>query len=312
MGHDPLALKRDWLQRLARGVGAVAAAWIEWGHRPDGPSQLAVLPTWGSELARNLLERTPSLLPSDYFYDLTRVQALTGDFGRWELIDRERIPRELQCTVWDTADLAQALSLSVEYEGMLVSSIHLYLPRRYATLDALPANNLREEAGALTDAAQAFFRAEQRRAPRAADLLVDVDGQPVAATTGAEPLPALIVERVRRLARTRSVYDRFVLERTEVQLRLLRGPESERRVLVSLCPYAPLDIPPLLAIPPATRRVAAMVARGMSNEAAAIELNRSVHTVRSHLKNAYDALGVTSRAELARVVYGQEANSPGD
>ncbi len=56
------------------------------------------------------------------------------------------------------------------------------------------------------------------------------------------------------------------------------------------------------ALTPAERRVADLVARGLSNAAVAAELFLSEHTVASHLKHIYVKLGLPSRVALARLV----------
>ncbi|HSV39521.1 MAG TPA: cyclic nucleotide-binding domain-containing protein, partial [Nocardioidaceae bacterium] len=56
------------------------------------------------------------------------------------------------------------------------------------------------------------------------------------------------------------------------------------------------------ALSPAERRVADLVAGGLSNAAVAAELFLSEHTVASHLKHIYVKLGLPSRVALAGVV----------
>ena len=59
---------------------------------------------------------------------------------------------------------------------------------------------------------------------------------------------------------------------------------------------------PLAVLPPAQREVASMAARGLPNHEIAAARGRSPQTVANMLSNVYRKLGVTSRAELARLV----------
>jgi DNA-binding CsgD family transcriptional regulator/tetratricopeptide (TPR) repeat protein len=71
-------------------------------------------------------------------------------------------------------------------------------------------------------------------------------------------------------------------ERAQQELDLIGGRRSSRFELT-----------------PAERRVAELVARGLTNRRIADELALSVHTVESHLSRIYVKLGIRSRAELA-------------
>jgi DNA-binding NarL/FixJ family response regulator len=53
---------------------------------------------------------------------------------------------------------------------------------------------------------------------------------------------------------------------------------------------------------PGERRVAELVAAGLSNKQVAEQLYVSVYTVEAHLSRAYAKLGVGSRAQLARAL----------
>lgn len=73
-------------------------------------------------------------------------------------------------------------------------------------------------------------------------------------------------------------------------------------LLRRLAADAPAPSTPLDALTPAERKVADLVARGMSNAAVAAELFLSEHTVASHLKHIYVKLALSSRVALASAV----------
>jgi DNA-binding NarL/FixJ family response regulator len=57
---------------------------------------------------------------------------------------------------------------------------------------------------------------------------------------------------------------------------------------------------PAGGLTPGERRVAELVASGLSNKQVAERLYLSVYTVQAHLSQVYAKLGVTSRTQLAR------------
>ncbi|HKT04817.1 MAG TPA: helix-turn-helix transcriptional regulator, partial [Rugosimonospora sp.] len=59
---------------------------------------------------------------------------------------------------------------------------------------------------------------------------------------------------------------------------------------------------PLDGLTPTERRVARLIANGMTNRDAADALKVSPHTVDSHLRHIFGKLGITSRAALARMI----------
>jgi len=54
---------------------------------------------------------------------------------------------------------------------------------------------------------------------------------------------------------------------------------------------------------PAERAIAVLAAEGHDNAAIALELNRSLSTVRTHLRNVFRKLGITTRARLAPLLH---------
>jgi DNA-binding CsgD family transcriptional regulator len=79
-----------------------------------------------------------------------------------------------------------------------------------------------------------------------------------------------------------------------IHIEQLRAPEAE--VSRALGQFALLS--------PAERAIAMLVAEGHDNAAIARELNRSLSTVRTHLRNVFQKLGITTRARLAPLVQG--------
>jgi DNA-binding CsgD family transcriptional regulator len=65
----------------------------------------------------------------------------------------------------------------------------------------------------------------------------------------------------------------------------------------------------LESLTPSERRVAELVASGLSNQEVAETLFVTLRTVETHLTHAYGKLGITSRAELPAALAGEAAPS---
>lgn len=88
--------------------------------------------------------------------------------------------------------------------------------------------------------------------------------------------------------------DPGVAERARRQAATLVENAAERRDQAAADGLAPLS--------PAERRVADLVAEGLSNQAIADQLIVSRHTVDTHVKRCFSKLGLRSRVELATLV----------
>ena len=88
--------------------------------------------------------------------------------------------------------------------------------------------------------------------------------------------------------------DPAVAERARRQAASLVESAAEQRDAAVVDTLGPLS--------PAERRVAALVAEGLSNQAIADELIVSRHTVDTHVKRCFAKLGLRSRVELATLV----------
>lgn len=95
------------------------------------------------------------------------------------------------------------------------------------------------------------------------------------------------------------VADQF-LEGALVRTVILEGEDSG--VLVTVDEVEPLTIEKIFALSPRARKVVAMACRGATTTEIAERLHRSPETIRTHLKQVYAELGISSRAELVAVV----------
>jgi DNA-binding CsgD family transcriptional regulator len=53
-------------------------------------------------------------------------------------------------------------------------------------------------------------------------------------------------------------------------------------------------------------RVISLIAQGVTNRDVAAQLHLSLHTVKTHIRNAFAKLGINSRSQLTRFVRGSD------
>ena len=88
------------------------------------------------------------------------------------------------------------------------------------------------------------------------------------------------------------------------QLSPIRAGDDLAMIVVRLELAPAATMAPDAALTPTQREVAEFAVAGATANEIAEAMNRSVHTVRSHLKNIYERLQVASRLELAEVLRG--------
>lgn len=310
-GDDASIQKRELLAGLAGEVGASLATWMDFGRDPSGGVRVLCSGVWGDGRGAHRLGRLTEHLPAGFFDDLSRFLSIDFEFSRWEILDRRQLPPRLVEAHWAPADISECASVSLIDDGVLMASLGIYT-QSDRTFPEGALRRLRGHLARLVRLGKELFRQELARRPEAGEYLIGPDGGLRAGSPrpGGAPPPGLSELAVRfcRSGEARAVHR---LDGAAVELRALRDERARVQALASVIPLEPLALPPLLRLPPATRRVVAEVAKGLSNEEVAVLLGRSIHTVRSHLKTAYDALGVTSRSELAGALYTQPSCTGG-
>jgi DNA-binding CsgD family transcriptional regulator len=79
--------------------------------------------------------------------------------------------------------------------------------------------------------------------------------------------------------------------------RELRRLGAERRIVSQTRAKTGWD-----SLTDAELKVVSLIAQGVTNRAVATRLHLSLHTVKTHVRNAFAKLGINSRAELTRFV----------
>ena len=103
-----------------------------------------------------------------------------------------------------------------------------------------------------------------------------------------------------------------IIDGAEVDVLRLDSPTDQRRYLVSLRRPRLLTIDPACWLTKRQREVARYVMSGATSPEIAEELHVSVETVKSHIKNIFDRLNISSRAELAAILSATDVNGAPD
>ena len=89
---------------------------------------------------------------------------------------------------------------------------------------------------------------------------------------------------------------------TLVSMELLHGAD-EQLVLLTTTPAQAPDVPDPLTLSPLKRRIVSFAVQGATVAEIARTLDRSPETVRAHIKQVYQRLGIGSRVELAEICH---------
>ena len=137
-------------------------------------------------------------------------------------------------------------------------------------------------------------------------VLINPEGEVECATSAAAPM--LSADRRDGLRRATRRLDAGDVEQcvgafdgVEGRITRMEGGGMLRYV-ARLTPIAPVTVDPLCRLTPAQRRVAEYAAAGATAAEIAETLQLSVHTVRTHIRNIYRRLQISSRIELVELM----------
>jgi ATP/maltotriose-dependent transcriptional regulator MalT len=201
---------------------------------------------------------------------LVRVAVEAGDTAR-----ARRVTAAAARLAQDNGNVATLAGVAAHAEGVLRQDLDAL---RVAVEHLRRSPRPLVRAGALEDAAIAEHRAQHRSAA------VGLVEEALAEVTACGANRA--VARLERLMRT------FGMSKAAV-----RTPTALARS-------------PLAGLTPASLRVARLVAAGLTNRQIAGELFISPHTVDSHVRTAYQKLGINSRVELTRIIVEHDERPP--
>jgi len=113
-----------------------------------------------------------------------------------------------------------------------------------------------------------------------------------------EDLQAAVLEQVRAFDYEGNGHIKFVARGIESTAVRMAGDAIDDAVLVKLDPIDSVKLHPDALLTPRQRTVVALIREGMTQKQVAKELGISPNTVKTHLRDAYQTLGVHRRAEL--------------
>jgi DNA-binding CsgD family transcriptional regulator len=108
-------------------------------------------------------------------------------------------------------------------------------------------------------------------------------------------------QRIRRLAGRKGHCDTAIAHGAEIEIVRLDGPTGVR-YMVTLCQVGVLRVDPAAGLTGRQREIAEYAAHGATAKEIAATLEISPHTVKTHIKNIYERLQISSRVELAQAI----------
>lgn len=279
------------LMRVLRGDAASSARLVVDSGRVMGLGLVA----FGSDAfvrARQLAQGVPL---DGFKLDLDQVWSL-GSF-RAEIGDA--LSTEMKRTYWTDSGVRDALGMYIGVSGRMVGYVTVY-----RATGSPPFNESdRSIADALAPwVAKAFERAigsDDTRDVAAGRYLFDASGRLRFASE--RPVPPRAASTLGRCAAEFLEGRRLpesILGTWRLSTTRLTGDEGDAAMIEVRRVYSG-QVPDVMRLTPTKRRIAAYAARGATASQIAEIVGRHAETVRAHLKEIYEILGVSSRVELA-------------
>lgn len=224
------------------------------------------------------------------------------------LVQPEKLwPTRIYRRCYEPAGIHDQLRLVVYHEGWFVGWIGALRARGEPPFTRTDLRRVRPLADALSDAMIAAERTERAGTPEeGSDLVLCPDGAIELASEGSRSLLERRGARDQLRAWVRRVDagapgNAPIISGYRMRWTRLHGA-SDVRYLVNLEPVAPLRLHPSFALSRAQRGIAMVAAQGATVSEIAATRDLAESTVRTHLRQVYERLGVSTRAELAHAL----------
>lgn len=230
-------------------------------------------------------------------------------FGRFTAVAKNLEFPPVPARLWEPLGAHSAFAMNLAHDGIFVA--HISLVRTEAEPPATPADlvSLRSWPKVVEQVHLAAAARSERRSEGASTFVIDHEGHPTLSAgqprhwQDAEMRKAILslVETLDTQSPDAEPVDGY-FEGALIRGQRLRGVEREDGYLIRVAPARPWPVPPVLELPPMSRKVAALAARGATAADIAETLGRSQDTIRTHLRRAYETLGISSRTELTQII----------
>lgn len=222
-------------------------------------------------------------------------------FNELTLVTAEGVPAKLRATMWDGIGLRDALAMNIASGDAFVGHVAVF-----RTHDDPPFSS--DEVSLARRSSTSFVR-QYTNLIAAADVTPLAVGSFVLAPNGELRSSTTDLVDAGRGALARCVREFLAGERFHLSLwgdwlieqKRLDTSEGGTDVLVNVRRVRRGRVPPIMRLSPWKRRIAAYAARGATIPEIAATLERQPETIRAHLKQIYEALGIASRVELSEL-----------
>ncbi len=300
---DPMDIRFHWLEALRNVSGASDANVQNLRYDPASDCLRLTDTITSGENAAYWAKLLQGSTVQAFGY---RAENLSG-MNAWTVNHREHVPESVLNTIWDPLGIHSRLSLNAIDGEIFSGNISLLRAGSRPLFDETDVRALsvwRSASVSLLAITRSMTRSLDEAGPVA--LVYDASGTVMMAQDGASsPVVQAMSECLQPMVREfLQSSDSPATEATHgaFHCRLTRlNDGSTQAVLAMIQPLLAPRVSAFSLLSPAQRTVAAHAARGETLQEIADRLGRSAETVKSHLRQVYVKLDISTRAELAAI-----------
>jgi DNA-binding NarL/FixJ family response regulator len=258
--------------------------------------------TYGDEARVGYLREMSGRPISDYG-DIS-LSTLTPINRFSEVTDEEFRSNRLYRNNWLPMRRISVVAMSAVVGGTLVRWIGAYRVEGQGYFGAAVLHRLRRRTDAYVRALDIAHRLEARAAETRGLLLFSAEGEVTFGCASGRRWRSdrRLLDRIREAVRSEGRITSFSAGKAIVHITRIDDDGGDRAFCVEIVPATEWTLPELAVFSLQKRRVAELAALGATASEIARSLELSTSTVRTHLKQIYEKLGISSRTELVERV----------